>query len=113
MKLDAVLKGKRDVYIAEANGAFENPVVVNQVGDGVVTLEKLTPDDPDAGGKENMLRLKVQSGTVGSNTSFGVQIDGHVGDGEAPVIVELDFDTVAPDATTLTFGTKVRTEEAA
>lgn len=113
MKLDSVVKGKRDIYIAEANGAFENPEVVNIVGDGkaVVELVPVTGDADNPDGKPNLLRLKVEGGTVGSNTSFDVLIDGHVGDGIVPVITSLDFDTVSPDATKLTFGTKVRSED--
>lgn len=111
MKLDTVPAGFQDVYIGEANEAFENPRIENHVGDGKVTVEALALDDPDnPEGKKNLLKLTAPAGTVGGNTSGTIRVDGHVGEGEAPVDFPFDYDTVSPDATTLTFGAKVRRE---
>lgn len=101
MKLESVPAGFQDVYEGVANEEFENPEVLNIVGDGKPSVVKTGP---------KTLELTVPAGTVGGNTSFTVRVDGHVGDGDAPVDVELDYDTVSPDATTLTFGAKLRRE---
>lgn len=112
MKLVAVPAGFRDIYIGEANEAVENPTIENLSGDGKPTVELLPPevsdDNPD--GKPNLLKLTVPAGTVGGNTAFTVRVDGHVGDGEAPVDNEFDYDTVSPDATSVSF-TKSRREK--
>jgi len=111
VRLDKVTFGMRDIYIAEANAPFENPQIVNQTGSGKVTVTPLPLGDPDnAEGKPNRLKLAVEAGTVGETNKFGLQIDGHVGEGEAPVLVELEYETVAPDATTLQVFTRLRSE---
>lgn len=100
MKLESVPAGFQDVYEGAANEAFENPEVVNVVGDGKPSVTK-------TGSKT--LELIVPAGTVGGNTSFTVRVDGHVGDGDAPVDTEFDYDTISPDATSVSF-TKLRRE---
>lgn len=100
MKLESVPAGFQDIYEGTANEDFENPQVLNVVGDGQPSVAKTGP---------KKLEVTVPAGTVGGNTSFTVRIDGHVGDGEAPVDTEFDYDTVAPDATTVSFA-KVRRE---
>lgn len=100
MKLESVPAGFRDIYEGVANEDFENPQIVNKVGDGEPSVTKT---------KAKTVELTVPAGTVGGNTAFTVRIDGHVGDGEAPVDTEFDYDTVSPDATSISF-VKLRRE---
>lgn len=100
MKLENVPAGFQDVYEGVANEDFENPEVLNVVGDGKPSVVKTAA---------KKLELTVPAGTVGGNTSFTVRVDGHVGDGDAPVDTEFDYDTISADATSVSF-TKVRRE---
>ena len=100
MKLESIPAGYQDIYEGTANEEFENPQVINVTGDGVQAAEKVAA---------KTLQLTVRAGTVGGNTAFTVRIDGHVGDGDAPVDAEFDYDTISPDATSISFA-KVRRE---
>ena len=102
MKLDSVPLGFRDIYQGVADEPFENPVILTRSGtatQSVTQTDKVT------------LELTVNGdGTIGENTAFAVQVDGHVGDGEADVVNEFDYDVISPDATAVNF-TKVRREK--
>lgn len=101
MKLESIPAGFQDIYEGVADEGFENPTIENVVGDGTQLVEKTG---------EKTLQLTVRAGTVGSNTSFDVRVDGHVGEGDAPVVTQFDYDTISPDATTVSF-TKTRREK--
>lgn len=101
MKLESVPVGFRDVYQGTANEDFENPQIETRAGSGTQAVTKTGP---------KTLELTVNGDApVGENTSFAVKIDGHIGDGEAEIVTEFDYDTVSPDATTISFA-KVRRE---
>lgn len=100
MKLESVPAGFQDIYEGVGNEDFENPEILNVVGDGKPSVTK-------TGIKK--LELTVPAGTVGGNTAFTVRVDGHVGDGDAPVDTEFDYDTISPDATSVSFA-KLRRE---
>lgn len=100
MKLEQVPAGMQDIYEGVANEDFENPQVINVIGDGKPSVKKT---------EAKKVELTVPAGTVGGNTAFTVRIDGHVGDGDANVDSEFDYDTIASDATSVSF-TKVRRE---
>lgn len=102
MKLDAVPLGFRDIYEGVADEDFENPLILQRTGNATQSVVKT---------KDKTLELTINGdGTVGSNTAFAVQVDGHIGDGEADIVNEFDYDTISPDATEVTF-TKLRREK--
>lgn len=94
MKLESVPAGFQDIYTGTANEDIENPQVLNVIGDGKPSVTKTAP---------KTVELTVPAGTVGGNTAFTVRVDGHVGDGDANVDSEFDYDTIAPDATNISF----------
>lgn len=101
MKLEAVPVGFQDTYQGVADEDFENPVILPRAGDATQSVQKTD---------SKTLQLIVRGdGTVGANTSFAVQVDGHIGDGEADIVNEFDYDTVSPDATEVTFTKTGRT----
>lgn len=101
MKVDAVPAGYQDIYKGTGDEDFENPEIINLTGSGVPTVKKTG---------ERTVELCVPAGHVGDNTSFGVKVDGHIGDGDVPIVSLFDYDTVSADATEINF-LKVRREK--
>ncbi len=95
MTLEPVPFGFQDIYKGVADEDFENPVIVKRSGDAGQRVEKTGPKN---------LQLIVQgNGSVGANNAFAVQVDGHIGDGDVPIVNEFDYDVTSPDATEVTF----------
>lgn len=95
MTLEPVPYDYQDIYEGTGDEDFENPIIVKGSGDGSQSVQKTGP---------KKLQLIVRGdGTVGSNNTFSVQVDGHIGDGDAPIITEFDYNVVSPDATEVTF----------
>ena len=106
MKIDSIPKGFRDIYQGVADEAVENPAIVAVRGDSTQSVKLIDP---------KTIELTVNGdGSVGpddlpTNNAFQVTVDGHIGDGEASIVNDFEYNVVSPDATTVSF-TKVRRE---
>lgn len=95
MTLENIPFGFQDIYEGKADEAIENPQILARSGDASQKVELVD---------SKTIRLTVQgNGTVGAANAFAVQVDGHIGDGEAPIVVEFDYTVVSPDATEVSF----------
>ena len=101
MTLEPVPNGFQDVYKGVGDEDFENPVILKRSGDAEQRVEKTGP--------KTLQLIVMGNGTVGAANAFAVQVDGHIGDGEAPIVTEFDYEVTSPDATAVTF-TKDRRE---
>jgi hypothetical protein len=103
MQLEQVPKGFQDIYEGTADEDIELPAepVQQLTGNSTMGVRLLSP---------RKLELTVRAdGDIGSS-SVAVTVDGHIGDGEVPIRLEFNWDTVHKDATEITGITKVRRE---
>lgn len=106
MKIDSIPKGFRDVYEGKADEAVENPTIIAVRGDSTQSVRLVDP---------KTVELIVNGdGSVNpddepTGNAFQVSVDGHIGEGEVAIVTDFEYNTVSPDATTVSF-TKVRRE---
>lgn len=106
MKIDSIPKGFRDVYQGVADEAIENPEIVPVRGDSTQSIRLVDP---------KTVELIVNGdGSVNpdddpTGNAFQVKVDGHIGSGEVAIVSDFEYNTVSPDATTISF-TKTRRE---
>lgn len=106
MRIESIPKGFRDVYRGEADEAIENPKIVAVRGDSTQSVVLVSP---------KVIELTVNGdGAVGpddepTNNAFQVVVDGHIGDGEVPIVNDFEYNAISPDATVVSFS-KVRRE---
>ncbi len=102
MNLEAVPFGFQDTYRGEADEDFENPVINRTSGDAEQRVEKTGP--------KTLQLIVLGNGTIGATTTFTLTIDGHLGEGDVPIVSEFDYVVTSPDATTIAF-TKTNREK--
>lgn len=96
IKLEDVPYGYQDIYEGKADEAVENPRIEDIAGDAEQSIQLADP-------APKTLRMVVMgNGNVGPN-AFASVVDGHIGEGDAVIRTEFEYNVISADATEVVY----------
>jgi len=101
MKIEDIPVGYQDIYEGKADEPIENPKLEMLSGGADASVQQKDPTTIE-------VTFRGEGG-IGPS-SCRVTVDGHIGDGDVPIVTEFEWNVVSADATTVGF-TKVRREQ--